>query len=505
MSTSNELADACNHTVPDSIFCTASVKPYQGKEPFNRDWVPQPVFAQKPDYVELYWKAWELAYDHVREQEGLPQSPYMDEAFHDSTIWIWDTCFMALFCKYAPARFPGIETFNNFYVPFHTETFQDGSFPLSIQHPDNPPLFAWAEHDNYLFTGDDAHVRSLLADTQYLQKHFEWFDEIERGWKFEFAGGSSIAVAKHATELGYRWGGCESGMDNTPRRKEGLWVDAIAQQGLSALAIYRMAERVGELAIAAEWKAKYEAIKSKVNAHYWDDRDGIYYDISLDGDQFYKVKTPASYWPMLAEMCSPEQAQRMVAHITDPETFGGERPWATVARDHEGFIEPDGDYWRGGVWLPTAYMATKALEKYGFYAEADDAAEKLLAHMSRTYRTVEPHTIWECYSPTRDYPGVRNGGHIVRKDFCGWSALGPISMFIENVLGFHKVDAGNRRVEWRLYQESGHGLRNLRFGGITTDIIYDGRDSVHVASSAPFTLVINGKEHRVEKGDNCIA
>jgi len=150
-------------------------------------------------------------------------------------------------------------------------------------------------------------------------------------------------------------------------------------------------------------------------------------------------------------------------------------------------------------------MATKALEKYGFYAEADDAAEKLLAHMSRTYRAVEPHTIWECYSPTRDYPGVRNGDEIVRKDFCGWSALGPISMFIENVLGFHKVDAGNRRVEWRLYQESGHGLRNLRFGGITTDVLYDGRDSVHVASSAPFTLVINGNEHSVEKGDNRIA
>jgi len=478
--------------------------PHRDKDPFNRNWVPQPIFDREPEYVGLYWRAWELAHDHVRTREGLPQSPYMDEAFHDGCIWIWDTCFMALFCKYAPDRFPGIETFNNFYVPFHTDAFRDGSFPISIQHPDNPPLFAWAEHDNYLFTGDDAHVQALLTETGYLQKHFNWFNDVEEGWRFLFEGGGSVPVAKSTSELGYRWGGCESGMDNTPRRRDGLWVDAIAQQGLSALLISRMAERVGEAAIAEEWKGQYEEIKRKVNTYYWDENDGIYYDISTDGKQFLKVKTPASYWPMLAEMCSPEQARKMVKHIADPETFGGERPWATVARDDEAFAEPDGDYWRGGIWLPTAYMATKALEKYGFHAEADEAAEKLLSHMLRTYKAVTPHTIWECYSPTRDHHSVRSDGHEVRPDFCGWSALGPISMFIENVLGFHQVDAGKKRVEWRLHQEGRHGLRNLRFGEVTTDIIYDGKDNISVVSNAPFSLVINGREHAVREGANRI-
>ena len=482
-----------------------SLNTYQVKASFNRNWLPQPIFEREPGYAELYWKAWEIAYDHVMEKDGIPQSPYMDEAFSDSVVWIWDTCFMALFCKYAPDRFPGVETFNNFYVPFHTEAFTDGSFPLSIQHPDNPPLFAWAEHDNYLFTANTTHIRELLTRTQYLQKHFHWFDDIEKGWQFDFKGGSSVPVAKCTTELGYRWGGCESGMDNTPRKRDGLWIDAIAQQGLAALSIYRMAERVGERAIASEWQAKHEAIKSRVNAHYWDDEDGIYYDISTDGKQFLKVKTPASYWPMLAEMCSPEQARMMVQHIADPETFGGDRPWATVARDDEAFAEPDGDYWRGGIWLPTAYMATKALEKYGFHAEADGAAEKLLSHMLRTYKTVEPHTIWECYSPTRDYPSIRDGGHVVREDFCGWSALGPISMFIENVLGFHHVDAGKKCVEWRLHQEGRHGVKNLRFGEIVADIIYDGKDTISVVTDAPFTLAINGTEHAVEKGVSSIA
>ena len=470
------------------------------KEPFNRDWVPQPVFAKEPGYVELYWTAWQQAYDHVAHKEGIAQTPYMDEAFSDSHVWIWDTCFMVLFCKYSPEKFPGVETLNNFYEPLHSDKYAGGTFPLGIRHPDNPPLFAWAEHGNYLFTGDDDHARTLLTETKYLQKHYHWFNQLEYGWQLQTQEGPSAEVTLEPKKLGYKWTGCSSGMDNTSRYRDGLWVDAIAQQGLSALAIQRMAERLGEKEIAAKWQAKYESIKQMVNDYYWDEEDGIYYDISEDGKTFHKVKTPASFWPMLAEMCSPEQAQRMVKHLTDPNTFGGERPWATVARDHSSFVAPDGAYWRGGIWLPTAYMGTKALEKYGFHKEADEAAENLLAHMYRTYKAVEPHTIWECYSPTRDYPVVRRNGHIVRKDFCGWSALGPISMFIENVMGFHTVDAKKKRIEWRLHQDQEHGLKNFKFGETVADILYDGVGRVTVQSNAAFELVINGVKHQIKPG-----
>lgn len=467
--------------------------------------VPSPVFSAQPEYVDLYWRAWEIAHDHVLEQEGVPQSPYMDEAFHIGSIWIWDTCFMALFCKYAPDEFPGVESFNNFYVPFLTDQYADGSYPLNIQHPDNPPLFAWAEYDNFLFTDDTAHANSLLLETQYLQKHFDWFEALEPGWEFQHKNGKAPPTCLKRTELGYQWGGCPSGMDNTPRAPHGLWIDAIAQQGLSALYISRMAARIGETEEAEKWKAKYEELKDLVNTHYWHEEDGIYYDISRDGKEFYKVKTPAAYWPLLAEMASPEQAKRMAEHIMNPEVFGGERPWVTVSRDSEHFNDEDGDYWRGGIWLPTAYMATKALEKYGYYREADDAANNLLAHMLRTYQKVEPHTIWECYSPMRDHPVIRKNGHQVREDFCGWSALGPISMFIENVLGFHKVDAQQRHVEWRLYQEGEHGLRNFSFGEVTTDIIFDGKETISVKSNAAYTLTINGKQHQIKEGENSIS
>ena len=33
--------------------------------------IPVPVCDEHPEYTELYWKAWELAHDHIKEAPGL--------------------------------------------------------------------------------------------------------------------------------------------------------------------------------------------------------------------------------------------------------------------------------------------------------------------------------------------------------------------------------------------------------------------------------------------------
>ncbi|WP_289096164.1 trehalase family glycosidase [uncultured Pseudoalteromonas sp.] len=462
------------------------------------DWrnsVPKPVYKDKNEYVDLYYKAWELAQQKMKVTENLPQSPYMDEALWDDTIWIWDTAFMVLFCKYSPDVCPGVESLNNFYVPLLDKNIEEGTFPLNIQHPDNPPLFAWAEYDNYKFTNDKEHIYHLLNETQYLQKHFDWFDKIEPEWQFKSNASKRKLSAKTALKkhkYGYFWGGTPSGMDNTPRYRDGLWVDAISQQALSALYISRLANDIGDKSQSKLWNEKYNNLKTIINKYYWDEKDGFYYDIDATTLEPLKVKTPASYWPLLAEVSSQEQAKKMVEHLLDPATFGGARPWVTVARDDPSFTTPDGNYWRGGVWLPTAYMATKAIEKYGFHEQADKAAKNLLDHMLRTYKNYSPHTIWEAYSPTRDTPAEHNGER-VREDFCGWSALGPISLFIENILGFKEVDAQARVVKWHLHNNFEHGIQKLRFDDTTTDIVFDGKEHIFVKSDQPYTLIVNGK------------
>ena len=476
-----------------------------GPPPRWRQAVPEPVFSQDPSLVALYWKAWELAHQHVKTAEGMPQSPYMDEACYDDAIWIWDTCFMSLFCRYAPDEFPGVESLRNFYLPLHT----GAKLPIACHIADNPPLFAWAEMANYRVSGDTAHLRKLVLEDQFLQKHYRFFENMKPG--FRLPGNSSNAVLrKH--ELGFFWDSGHSGMDNTPRgrsdkgptpqhlgRTNILWVDALAQQGLSALYISRACEALGDAKQAAEWRAEYERLKGLANKYYWDEKDGIYYDIDANTHAFSRVRTAASYWPMLAEMCSKEQAARLAAHIRDPKAFGGFIPWVTLARDDKDFA-PDGNYWRGAVWLPTAYMGIKALEKYGYNDLADETAWTIIQHMNATYKTYKPATIWECYHPSKYEPSTEYGRR-ARPDFCGWSALGPISLFIENVLGFYDIDAPAKTIRWRLTRAGEVGIRHLRFGGITTDIVHDGAGTVRVKSTAPYTLVVNGRSLAVKAGE----
>lgn len=122
--------------------------------------------------------------------------------------------------------------------------------------------------------------------------------------------------------------------------------------------------------------------------------------------------------------------------------------------------------------------------------------------MYNTYKQFSPHTIWECYSPSTSLPCERqreNGRELVAPDFCGWSALGPISLFIENVLGFHYIDANKKLVKWRKQGGDEQGIRNLRFGEIVTDIVAMD-DHVTVDSNISYTLIINEKEYNINPG-----
>ncbi len=315
--------------------------------------LPRPVFDECPEWIALYDVAWELAHAHVVEVPGLPAPRYMDCGHRSDRIWIWDTCFMALFCKYAPKEFPGVESLENFYslvldgddkpLPkVRGNRWCDGEegrmLDFMVHHVDNPPLFAWVELESALQTGDRARLEKVYAQRRWLPRWFALFDGFDPA--APTPRGVCVPVALKRRPDGYRWAGCPSGMDNTPRgRAPGhpsdvpgrcpdnpdlLWIDALAQQGLSALSLSRIAALLGRDGEADEWRARWSALRDKANALYWDDADGFYYDI-LEGDRSkVKVPTLASFWPLLAEMPSPAMADRLLSKLRDPCMFGGE-------------------------------------------------------------------------------------------------------------------------------------------------------------------------------------
>ncbi len=495
-----------------------------------KEYIPHPIYDEHPEYEDFYIKAWELAHDHIKSIEGMPQSPYMDEAFCNTQIWIWDTCFMAQFCKFAASVFPGIESFSNFYEVLYGEKslpkiLTDEKEPawahaipgrennIYIHIADNPPLFAWVELENAKWSKDTSRIKELLYEKQFLQKHYHWLEGLKAQEKPRGVFNKTCLISE---EIGYRWEGGRSGMDNTPRGRQKihedterpnnpdlLWIDAVCQQALAARSIGDLFELAGDKASAAEWNKRYLDKKEIVNKYYWDEKDKFYYDININTKEFCKVKTIASYWTLTAGIASENQARALVELLSDENTFGGSVPLISLARG-DGDYHSDGRYWRGGLWLPTAYAALRGISDYGYLREARAAAEKIFLHMQKTYREFEPHTIWECYSPEEPMPARTAGGNgFVRPDFCGWSALGPISIYLEYVLGFYSVDAFKRRIKWLKPQISTGeaGIKNLSFGGITTDIIAS-KTSLRVTSNEDYTLTVDGVNYDIKAGEN---
>ncbi|WP_290142583.1 MGH1-like glycoside hydrolase domain-containing protein [Paramuribaculum intestinale] len=479
------------------------------------DWRSEVPIAVHPDtsLVNLYERAWEIASGRVRRgPEGMVASPYLDENCYDDQIWIWDGCFMVMFSKYAPNAFPGKETLMNYYAPIH-----DGApSPLRIHLRDNPPLFAWVEKENYLFTGDTAQIDMVVRDKRYLQKHYDYFNSLQCGERNDELSTQPIRITVRRDSLGeiigYSWHGGASGMDNTPRGRDcggyqgALWIDAISQQALAATNIAELCRLRGDTAQASAWQKEFERLRKVVNDRYWDERDGYYYDVNLATGEPSRVMTPASFWAMLAGIPDSTQASRMVERLRSEAFMGGERPWNSLSRSDQDFDSVTGNYWRGGIWLPIVYMGSKALERYGYCELADSLAEKVVRMQARIYEQTEPHTIWECYSPVADEPSTEHG-HRVRQEFCGWSALGPISLFIENIMGFRKADALSRTLTWDIKASNGtHGLRRLRFGDVETSLVYDApTNSIAVSANRPYTLVARGRSIPVAAGESTIS
>ena len=481
---------------------TDAYAPFRVAAPLDRTLIPTPIFEEKPDLVDFYWKAWELAWDHVIERSDMPASRYLDEAMMPNRIWIWDTCFMALFSRYAWKTFPGIESLDNFYQILYDQ-FKS---PVSIHFADNPPLFPWIEYEYVKMTGDLDRIRHILQDKKYLQQHFQFMESAKKQGKPKKVLVSPVAQRE---ALGYRWRGNTSGMDNTPRGRNRwnntrfnrrgqimhnriYFLDLLAQQALGAQHIAKLGKLIDNSQIQDEYSPKYEELKELLNANYWDNQDGFYYDLNIPKPPEVeptsnKVRTIASFWPLLAEMSRETQAEKLAQYVNDPLEFGGDFPWPSLSRNDWEY-DPQGRYWRGGIWLPTAYMATKSLEKYGYHSIADAAAEQLVQQMWQTYKDFTPHTIWETYSPSEPMPSTqkKNEGY-VREDFCGWSALGPISLLLENILGFHEINALTRTIDWRIHQTGIHGIENLYFGDITTSLRYEG-GNITVQTDKPYKL-----------------
>jgi Neutral trehalase len=499
-----------------------------------QDKLPQPIFEDRPDYLECYWYAWKVAYRnlHIPTAESGYVSNFIDAAFNKD-IFLWDTAFITMFCNMANPYIPGIRSLDNFYC----KQFDDGEIPREMVRdsgedfmpwvnlerrqlhsyfhnhyghrrlmqterpsfdemfkPDlgrtvevppyltldnlNHPILAWAEWVSYKHTGDVDRLATVFEPL------FRYYESLQYHLQNHFG----LYVTDWAS------------MDNNPRNRYlGSGLDISCEMVLFARNLIDIGTVLIEHNRLNGKQNDIDTMKSRIkqleqdaqklaeviNRMMWNSEKGFYFDVQNNGEQA-PVKTIAAYWSLISGVADSGQAERLVEWLNDPATFNRKHRVPVCAADEPGY-NPRGGYWRGSVWAPTNAMVIQGLEKYGYDELAEEIALNHLNNVVQIFK--DTGTIWENYPPDSI-----DSGDADKSDFVGWSGIAPISYFVEYAIGL-KGDAEKNEVTWKLKPGQGTvGCNRYWFAGVTLDLLAteqgDGSYLITASSDSPVTLKI---------------
>jgi glycogen debranching enzyme len=439
---------------------------------YDKSLLPTPVYEACPEWIELYYAAWEMAVsniDYPAQPGWLPQLTCMPGI---GKLWQWDSCFMALFAKYSNGSIPAMNNLDNLYRLQDASGFLSMAYVIESGQPAygervNPPLFAWTEWEYYLLTGDGSRFEKVFPK---LVQYYQWLKNNRTRsnglYWFEDTG--------------------SSGMDNSPRSgyysaslngSDVCWIDLICQQMLSASCLAKIAQRLSKKSEEDFFISENKMLGELINRYHWSDGHGFYYDVFNRSNpefrhNFLNTKTVAAFWTILCGAADETQINHLTAHLLNPAEFWTVHPVPTLSRDDSNY-DSLGGYWLGSVWAPTNYMIAAGLKNRNRNSIARNITIKHLDAMSEVIKNKTYGSIWECYSPDYIRPATKTEkGKLVRDNFVGWSGLGPIAMLIENILGF-SFDAPSNTIRWQIASSCAHGIKNLQFNSGNISLLCD--------------------------------
>ena len=451
-----------------------------------KDQLARPVWDGHTDAINCYYRTWELAFTHLRKPnaEAGFVSNFIDTAFNDY-LFMWDSSFILMFGKYGSRVFDFQRTLDNMYSHQHKDGFicreiceyaPGEQFSRDDPSSTGPNVMPWAEWEYFLST---ANIDRLSRVFDPLCAYHRWL-QLYRSWP----------------DGSYWTTGLGCGMDNSPRTPmeydcschHGFmsWIDACAQQYLSANVLVEMAKVLGREDEVDWLKDEMTLIYNTVNNTMWSEKDQFYYDKLRDGT-LNGVKTAASYWTLLADMVPEERKAGFIAHLDNENEFKTPNRVASLSKDHPGYKGHDGGYWCGAVWAPTNYMILRALTKHGYHDLAYDIGRSYVDVVVSVYNRT--NTLYENYSPELDSFGSDHG------DFVGWTGIAPISVMFEYVFGI-KPDAQAHKVTWHVSLTDRHGIEQYPLGDATVDLICEARECdtdepvINIKSDKPVTVEV---------------
>jgi hypothetical protein len=289
-------------------------------------------------------------------------------------MWLWDSVFHS----FAMNRIHADTSWMFLQSVLETQQ-EDGMIPHmsradgTVSPITQPPILAWGVWENFRYT---KRWTDLAYALPRLERYMEWIlthrDNNQNGlleWMIE---GNPLCRSG------------ESGMDNSPRFDEAAQLDAVDFSSYAAADMSYMsliAEQLGDNERSLLWSRRSAAMSASIHSKLWDEEDGFYYDLAMNGS-LSKVKAVSSFMPMLLEDLQETRTERLLAMLHDPQHFGTALPVPSTAVSEATYST---DMWRGPVWISTNYLIIMGLRKQGKEEEANKLAERTIAAVQFWY------------------------------------------------------------------------------------------------------------------------
>lgn len=289
-------------------------------------------------------------------------------------LWLWDSVFHAIGARNLDP------TLAERLILSVLETEDESGFiphmatPTTRSRITQPPVIAWGALKVYEKSKNIEFLRQIFKQNA---KFLEWCRINRR------EGEPELYTWLTSPNLNCRCD--ESGMDNSPRfdTSSRLYaIDFSCFMANEARAMSRIATLIGDSVgehFYAEW---YDRIKRDINEYLWCAEDGFYYDYDIDNDSLCKVRSVASFLPLLAGVCDGAAAESLTAALTDPADFAAPLAIPSIAKNDPTY---GSDMWRGPVWINYNYMITEGLADYGYRTLAADIRTRTVAAVESWY------------------------------------------------------------------------------------------------------------------------
>ena len=246
-----------------------------------------------------------------------------------------------------------------------------------------------------------------------------------------------------ATGLYYWQNDAAIGVDNDPctyyrpeRSSASIFLNCLMYKELEAMSY--LCERLGLSETAPQYKKNASELKTAIQKHCWDERDGFFYSVDLNllpikqPDTFerhsgmprdwdcliMRIGVWSGFLSMWSGIATSEQSERMVKeHFKNEKTFNAPYGIRTLSKQEKMYnLKASGNpsSWLGPIWGISNYMVWRGLVKYGYEREAHELAVKTVKLFGEDIKRFG--TLHEYYQP-------ENGEPILNPGFQNWNYL----------------------------------------------------------------------------------